>query len=32
MKEVSVGLSDAGAEEAASIGIACRRERRVAFI
>src|ERR1700734_861 len=32
MKEVRVGLSEANAEEAASIGIACRRERRVAFI
>src|ERR1700733_6602908 len=32
MKEVRVGLSDANAEEAASIGMACRREGRVAFI
>ena len=32
MKELSVGLSDANAEEAANMGIACRKERRVAFM
>lgn len=32
MKEVSVGLSDAPAEEAANVGITCRTDRRVAFI
>ena len=32
MKEVSVGLSDANAEEAASMEMACRRERRVASL
>jgi hypothetical protein len=32
MKELSVGLSAANAEEAANMGIACKRERRVAFI
>jgi hypothetical protein len=32
MNEPSVGLSDANAEAAASMGIACSRERRVEFI
>jgi hypothetical protein len=32
MKEASVGLSDAHDEAAASMGIPCKRERRVAFI
>jgi hypothetical protein len=32
VKELIVGLSEANAEEAASMGIACRTERRVAFI
>jgi hypothetical protein len=33
MKELSVGPSDApNAEEAANMGIACRTERRVAFM
>jgi hypothetical protein len=32
VKELIVGLSEANAEEAASNGIACRTERRVAFI
>ena len=32
MKELSAGLSAANAEEAANMGIACRTERRVAFM